>query len=54
MTPRTSETLAPHEPAPSPPAVPPAPAPITPQDLVPHLRGLSASLRAQAADRRSC
>lgn len=53
MSPHTSETIAPYEPAPAGPTAPPEPAPLTPQDLVPHLRDLARSLRERAADHRS-
>ncbi|WP_047871948.1 hypothetical protein [Nocardiopsis sp. RV163] len=50
MTPHTSETTAPPGRDASVPAAASG-APLTPQDLVPHLRGLARDLRDRGADR---
>jgi hypothetical protein len=49
MAPYTPETTAPPGRDPSVPAV--SGAPLTPQDLVPHLRGLARALRDRGSDR---
>ncbi|PDP87738.1 hypothetical protein CQJ94_10255 [Glycomyces fuscus] len=50
MAPHTSETTAPPGRDPSVPAAVSG-APLTPQDLVPHLRGLAGALRDRGAGR---
>ncbi|MEV6821353.1 hypothetical protein [Nocardiopsis sp. HUAS JQ3] len=50
MAPHTSETIAPPGRDASVPAAASG-APLTPQDLVPHLRGLARALRDRGADR---
>ncbi|WP_017573001.1 hypothetical protein [Nocardiopsis halotolerans] len=50
MAPHTPETIAPRRRDPSVPTAADEAPPLTPQDLVPHLRGLAHALRGGGAD----